>query len=283
MSDDLGSKKVKSESRDATAFGWFRCVGVFPAVLLLVLGTVIGNAQERHRRSTTDHVKKQSGREVRLSQRILTADDFRNGRVNRGTGQEEVTWMILIHPKLSPYVFHLVPNPKSESTLRRRSLGQRSSIGHIEISEDPSSPPQQVINVKTWSEASWLINSFMAEDVNFDGYTDFLVADDFGTKWESHKVWLFEKRSGKFITNSLTKELGALRTNKLDFDSKSQTVHAHYLNLDVGRVGEVYKIAGGHLVLIQVDERQRDKARGWVVVTKEVRKGKMVVTKITKE
>jgi hypothetical protein len=264
-------------------FSWFRHVRVFSAALLLLLVTSIGNAQERQRHSTVGNTSERQNREVRLRQRILTADDFRNGRVNRGTGHEEVTWVIQIHPKLSPYVFHVVPNPKSESVLRRRSLGRRSSIGKIEISKDPSSPPQQVINVKTWSEASWLINSFMAEDVNFDGYTDFLVADDFGTKWESHKVWLFEKRSGKFITNSLTKELGALRANKLDFDSKSHTVHAHYLNLDVGRVGEVYKIAGSHLVLVQVEERQRDKTRGWVVVTKEVRKGKMVVTKVTKE
>jgi hypothetical protein len=266
-----------------TLFNWLRHVGVFPTVLLLVLATVTGNAQERHRSSTTGHTSRQTSREMRFSQRILTAEDFRNGRVNRGTGQEEVTWVIQIHPKLSPYVFHLVPNPKSESILRRRSLGRRGSIGHIEIAKEPPSPPQQVINVKTWSEASWLINSFIAEDVNFDGYTDFLVADDFGTKWESHKVWLFEKRSGKFITNSLAKELGALRTNKLDFEPQSQTIHAHYLNLDVGRIGEVYRIAGGHLVLVQVQERQRDKARGWVVVTKEVRKGKMVVTKVTKE
>jgi hypothetical protein len=283
MLDNLGSKKVKSESKDAAAFSWFRHMGVFPTALLLVLGTTVGKAQQGDKHSNSDHARNQSVREVRLSQRIFTADDFRNGRVNRGTGKEEVTWVIQIHPKLSPYVFHLVPNPKSESILRRRSLGRRSSIGKIEISKGLSSPPQQVINVKTWSEASWLINSFMAEDVNFDGYTDIRVADDFGTKWESHKVWLFDKRSGKFITNSLTKELGALRTNKLEFDPQSQTIHAHYLNLDVGRVGEVYRIAGDHLVLIQVDERQRDKARGWVVVTKEVRKGRMVVTKVTKE
>jgi hypothetical protein len=269
--------------RRVTLFSWFRHVEVFPTVLLLVLGTAIGNAQERHRHSTVDQTSGQQSREARLRQRILTADDFRNGRVHRGTGQEEVTWMIQIHPKLSPYVFHLIPNLKSESILRRRNLGRRSSIGHIEISREPSSPPQQVINVKTWSDASWLINSFMAEDVNFDGYTDILVADDFGTRWESHKVWLFEKRSGKFITNSLTEELRKLRTNKLDFDPQSKTIHAHYLNLDVGRIGEVYRIAGGHLVLVQVDERQRDKARGWVVVTKEVRKGRMVVTKVTKE
>jgi hypothetical protein len=283
MLDKLGSKKVKSESRDATVFSWFRGAGVLPTVLLLVFGTAIGNAQERDRRSTTDHAKNQSGRDVRLSQRILTADDFRNGRVNRGTGQEEVTWMIQIHPKLPAYVFHLIPDLKSESVLRRRNLGRRSSIGNIEISEGVSSRPQQVINVKTWSEASWLINSFMAEDVNFDGYLDILVADDFGAKWESHKIWLFEKRSGKFIANNLTKELGALRTNKLNFHPESKTIHAHYLNLDAGRIGEVYRIAGGHLVLVQVDERQRDRTGAWVVVTKEVRRGKMVVTKVTRE
>jgi hypothetical protein len=264
-------------------FNRFHHICVFPTATLLILATLAGNAQERQREAAAGDTSGRPSHEVRLRQKVLTADDFRKGQVTRGTGREEVTWMIQIHPKLSPYVFHLIPNLESESILRRRSLGRRSSIGHIEISKEPSPSPRQVIDVHSWTDPSWLVNSFMAEDVNFDGYLDFLVADDFGARWESHKVWLFEKQSGRFITNNLTKELGKLRTNRLELDPKSQTIHAHYLNLDAGKIGEVYRVAGGHLVLFQVIERQRDKARGWVVVTKEVRKGKMVVTKVTKE
>src|SRR5262249_25651393 len=139
-------------------------------------------------------------------QKPLTAEDFLKYRLDRGSGREERTFFITISGKLPPYRFHLIPNPTADAPGKGRQ-----NIGGIEISRGRARSILQTIEVQSYAVASWLTQSFMAQDINFDGYLDIAVLDDHGAKWGSHNYWLFDKRTGHFIMNSLARELRRLR------------------------------------------------------------------------
>lgn len=221
-----------------------------------------------------------------VHRKVLTGADFAHYRVDRGSGHEAVTFVIAINPKLPPYRFHLVPDLIASRTLEVpvRGVPVRHHVGRIEISKQGSPEILQTIEVESYAlDVSWFIKYFEAQDTNFDGYLDIAALDEFGAKWHSYHYWLFDPASGRFITGDLTAELGKLRASSHQFESKSKTIRVQYLNLDEAVIGETYKIKDGHLVLVGVQERRRDKAGKFEMVTKRVIKGKMKIVKIEKE
>ena len=84
-------------------------------------------------------------------------------------------FLLRISEKLTPYRFHLIPNPTEDV----RGNG-RPNIGRIEISRGSARSILQTIEVQSYADASWSTQSFRAEDINFDGYLDISVLDDHG-------------------------------------------------------------------------------------------------------
>lgn len=121
---------------------------------------------------------------------------------------------------------------------------------------------------------------FTVMDVNFDGYLDIAAVTDFGAKWQRSHYWVFDKRTSKYINNRLTRQLGKLSANTIDFDSNAKTVTLRFLTLDDSTIKEVYRNNGSKLTLIEDESIRYDKRTNKVTATVTVRKrirGKMKV------
>lgn len=184
-------------------------------------------------------------------QQTLTAEDFLQGRIDRGSGRDPVTLLVGINHKLPPYRFHLIPGLSAEH-------GDRHPIGRVEISRGDSDAILQTLTVEADVGASWLTRSFKAEDVNFDGYLDIAVLKDFGAKWGSYGYWLFDKRSGRFVTNSLTAALGSLSFNEMSLDAGPGQIHLSNMVIGCADSTQTYRVAGGRLTLLRAEEREAE-------------------------
>jgi hypothetical protein len=222
-------------------------------------------------------IEKVASQKQEPAKKVLTAEDFPYYRVDQGLSREEATFVIEISPKLSPYVVRLAPDPASKWI-----GGQAQQVGRIEISRDGAHDLLQVIEVSTGADGSWFTKNFRAKDVNFDGYLDLMVLSDQGAKWGSFLYWLFDPESGRFITNKLTRQLGRLMANTYDWNPESRTLHLGFLNNDQARIGETYRIENGQLVLVEIEETQKDCDGNFQQVTVKIidgkREGKDIVT-----
>jgi hypothetical protein len=205
------------------------------------------------------------------SQKPLAAEDFLKNQIDRGSGREEITFLITINEKLQPYRFHLIPDLGADV----RDKG-RHQIGRIEISKGSSHSILQVIEVQSYADATWLTKSFRAEDINFDGYLDIAVLDDHAAKWGSLNYWLFDNRTRRFIVNSLAKELKGIKFNEKHLHQKAKEIHVSNLVAGCADDKRVYKIERAHLILVRAEEHEaRDVS--CKVTTRERINGKMEV------
>jgi hypothetical protein len=204
-------------------------------------------------------------------------EDFLNNQIDRGSGQQDKLLLIRINEKLPPYRFQLIPDLKSDFRRERRH-----HIGRIKISKSSSNSILQIIEVQSYADASWLSNSFKAEDINFDGYLDLAVLDDHGAKWGSYNYWLFDKRTGHFMTNVLTAELRELRCNEIRLDPKGKLIHTSNLIAGCADSESDYRIVRGHLILLRAEDREAKE--GHCIVTRRERiNGRMKVIRIKEE
>jgi hypothetical protein len=111
----------------------------------------------------------------------------------------------------------------------------------------------QTIEVSSYAWASMFTRHFQAKDVNFDGYLDIATLDGYGAKWSSCNYWLFDRRSGHFITNSLTRELGKLNFNEMILYPETQEIlTTHLPSVCFGK--KIHKVVNGRLVLMYSEE-----------------------------
>jgi hypothetical protein len=185
------------------------------------------------------------------TQKPLTADDFLKNQIDRGSGREERTFLITISEKLTPYRFHLIPNPTADVR-----GNDRHNIGRIEISRGSARSILQTIEVQSYADASWLTQSFRAEDINFDGYLDISVLDDHGAKWGSFNYWLFDERTGHFIVNSLARELRRLKFNEKRIDQEAKEIRISNLIAGCADDKRAYRVVRGHLILMRAEEHE---------------------------
>jgi len=199
-----------------------------------------------------DPANKQSSQSPATARKILKAEDFSDPGLQRGSGLEDVEFIVEISPELSPYIFHLIPNHDTQWS------GAPRLVGRIEISRIGRPGLVQMIDVTVIADASWFTKTFRAQDVNCDGYLDILVLSDHGAKWGSYDYWLFDPGSGRFITNGLTQQLSKLMANTRDWDAASRTLHLGFLANDQARIGETYRIENTGLTLIEIEERLKN-------------------------
>ena len=193
------------------------------------------------------------------NQKVLTAKDFRaDNQIDRGTGREEVSFLIKINPKLPPYRFRLIPDQFALANCddprdSDRCGQEHPRVGRIEISTDGASDVLQTIDVESNAWASMFTKHFKALDINFDGYLDIATLDGFGAKWSGFNYWLFDKRSGRFITNALTRELRELSFNEIVLRPKTKEIYTTHLpSVCFGK--KIHKIVNGRLVLMYSEE-----------------------------
>jgi len=208
-------------------------------------------------------------------QKILTADDFKNRMITRGAELEEETFWLQVNKKLPPYKFRLIPDAAVKDNSGANNPPHR--VGRIEISTEKSPTPIQTIEVSAHAGVSNFRSSFTVIDINLDGYLDIAVLDEFGAKWGRQNYWLFDKRSGRYVTNSLTKELYRITHNGIVPHPETKEIEvAHFPALipRPGKVNERYKIVNGHLVLTRKEEI-RSTSKGLRVFTRKRVNGKM--------
>ena len=94
-----------------------------------------------------------------------------------------------------------------------------------------------------------------ASDVNFDGYLDISFVREGGAKWGSRDYFLFDPSSGRFIANSLTKELGQIRENGIALDAKTREIRAGFMGPGTCPGGvNIFRIENARLVQLQAEE-----------------------------
>jgi len=202
------------------------------------------------------------GQNPEAGQKVLTAEDFLrdygDNRIDRGSGREEVSFLIEINPQLPVYRFRLIPDPIAlancdDPRLRDRCVEDRPRVGRIEISTIGDPTILQTIEVASYAWASMFTQHFQAKDVNFDGYLDIATLDGYGAKWSAYDYWLFDELSGRFITNSFTRMLRKLDFNEMTLYPETKEIHTTHLpSVCFGR--KIHKVINGRLALMYSEE-----------------------------
>jgi len=164
--------------------------------------------------------------------------------------------------------------------------------GDIEVASCRDGKRLQLLPVMAW-QAIHFATSFVAQDINFDGYLDFSVLTEFAGKFVSRSYWVYDPRSGLFVENELTRELGenclgaewhgaCWKSNGIDFDQKKREISTRYLlNVCSGPSltfpGDRYHVENNRLILIHKEEVDLDRC---VITYSDLIGGTMRVTKI---
>ena len=153
---------------------------------------------------------------------------------------------IQVSPKLPLFRFILKPDiwPRNDH------FWTSERIGRIEVFNGNSKALRQSIDVPG-THPSWLTNSFDSMDINMDGYQDIGVLYEVGGKWGSHSYWLFEPKSGRFITNALTADLRKLEHNGLTLNPRKREIRTSYFIGICLKSFKIHRIEKGRLALIE--------------------------------
>jgi len=208
-------------------------------------------------------------------QKVYTAEDFRKGAIDRGTGAEPQSLLVEIGPGLPPYRFHLVPDQNPAAVDAGNSEKPRH-VGRIEISRRGSAAVVRTIEIESHLPATDVMKWFDARDINFDGYLDIAVPFESGAKWMSFTYWFFDKPKGRFMTGALSDELREIRANSLELDAQVEEIHAWHLGNDCPGLHRLFKIVDGHLVLVR-DEKYAPGGNGCILTIEKRIEGKMAV------
>lgn len=156
----------------------------------------------------------------------------------------EDTFSVQDSPDLPQYKFHVT---SFTSTTQ----------GRIEIFQDNDlHKAVQVIKLNPKSFlAGEIAGSFSIQDINFDGFSDIGVVVDGGAKWASYQYWIYDKKTGRFVTAPITKDFEKVRFNEIKFNKEKKRVTTHNF-LGVGSLKSVYQFANGHLGLLEEREEQ---------------------------
>ena len=189
--------------------------------------------------------------------------------------QERPTAIVAqIHPTMPKYSFSLIPDVHEDDP-----AGRRQHVGRIQISKEGSNEVFQTIDVFMEGSIEFFVRQFEILDINNDGYLDIGTLAEFGgAKWGRWQYWVYDPKSGRFITNWLTRRLSQFRCNEVCSDATSSEIHVHYLRME-GVIDERYKVEGRRLVLAGTMEL-KPKDKGFTMITKRLIKAKMEVTKV---
>ena len=171
----------------------------------------------------------------------------------------QVNIQVQINAEMPVYAFFLTPDPVYISS---EYLNSRQTV-KIE-GEWPTDPAF----------------NFILHDIDFDGYLDFATSERGGAKWGICHYLVFDKVSGQFVSNWLTRRLEKLKHNGIHLDVKSKEIRVDHLVLSEGLVSESYKIQGSRLVLVETVEMHYDEEElSSIITTKRLVNGEMRIIK----
>jgi len=89
------------------------------------------------------------------------------------------------------------------------------------------------------SHAETFVSGFKATDLDFDGLPDLSAIRDFGAKWATYCVWLFDPTQGRFIQNALSRQMEDLENLTVETERHqivAFTIGPTYPNRDEYRI-----------------------------------------------
>jgi hypothetical protein len=218
-----------------------------------------------------DTVAPAVGASAKAARRILTATDFVDKEMGADSSGAPGTLWVQINSNLPPYRFELAPSAERGSTETDDVL-----MGKIRIFREGTAAPVQTISV--WgADPARFTTSFRMCDMNFDGYLDLVEFHVAGAKWGSESYWLFDPGSGRFITNTLTAQLGELMYQDIAVNPAKAEIR---ISLWIGlcmKSFEVYRVERGKLVLVESEIHMPEDAHH-CMVTRKKRTGQKLVT-----
>ncbi len=161
--------------------------------------------------------------------------------------------MYSISPRANwaPYIIRLVRNPQAPSP-NTTDMNWKGTAGWIEVSKDGTHVDQR-IEVRLQNPITdWTHFGLLAEDINFDTYTDIAVAVDFGAKWGRWEWWLFDPRSGLYTQTPLSREISALVWNEHRLDPQARELRIQNFTGACPHEN-VYRVEPDHIVFSRTE------------------------------
>jgi hypothetical protein len=178
--------------------------------------------------------------------------------------------MVAVGPKLPSYRFHFIwdEDPKYK-VVKAVQVFKGDAKEPVQVLDDcgMADPPDNPAATESW---------FKTEDLNFDGYLDLALVNWMGgTGNVGYCIWLFDPKTGQYVSNAQFSEL--VGNHKIDPVAKTITTSSNGSALTGS--SQTYSVRDNKLVL-SVEETQEG-AEGkcslhWF--RRELRNGKLVIT-----
>ncbi len=150
-----------------------------------------------------------------------------------------------------PYTIRLVRNPQAPLP-DAADMNWKGTAGWIEVSKDGAQVDQR-LEVRLQNPITdWTRFGLLAEDVNFDSYTDIAVVVDFGAKWGRWEWWLFDARSGLYTQTALSGEISALVWNWHGLDPQARELRAQNF-IGTCPIIKVYRVGPEHIMFSRTE------------------------------
>lgn len=176
---------------------------------------------------------------------FLTPKDFLGGSGRSGQRPKETddTFTVLINPELPLYTFHV-----------RSFATTTNTQGSIEIfrGEDTAKPIQTILLDPNMRFRDMVPVFFTVQDITFDEYADIGVPIDGGAKWSSYQYWVFNPKTGTFITTEASKDLEKIGFNFISFDPQNRQIITD--NLSGSGLRALYQFQAGHIIKIKEEQ-----------------------------
>jgi len=142
--------------------------------------------------------------------------------------------------------------PAFRITVRSLLRGQSDApvhAGDIEVTRCSDGRQVQLLAIMA-SQPIHFARTFRADDVNFDGYLDLSVQQEFGATWERRLWWIYDPASGRFLQNELTRALGQSGHNRYQFDSTKHVIQTENLMAGCPPLVARYRVENNHLIKV---------------------------------
>jgi hypothetical protein len=96
-------------------------------------------------------------------------------------------------------------------------------VGSIDVRRDGAFV-QTLDVVMDQPNTEWVTLPLRQDDLDFDGNLDLIITQPVGAKWGRLHAWLDDPATGRFVTNTLTAELGQLRVGDFRMDPDKQEI-----------------------------------------------------------
>ncbi len=141
---------------------------------------------------------------------------------------------------------------------------------HVDVAIGPNeSVVKQTLSATVDAPAEMVIRTAETIDLNFDGHMDFWLVRDFGAKWAKYEAWVFEPKSGRYVQNVFTREIGQLLNPEIDPAAHTITTRSLGPSSPSRTVARVER---GRMVTIEscTFDGSKEASRGRLVVKKSV-------------